>query len=339
VRWTLLPVAAFAEHARTWDALNAAGPCAPLLNSALVECTLRHYGDGGERLAVCGDPAAPVAMTVVRPVLRGWWQTAVPSPFAMGGLGLWLQRQDAVPLGEALHGLLRNLPGVASGIRAVLLDPRMLPRPAATPHLETTDTIAVAGLALHQSWPDYWASRGKNLRHSMRRAQERLARDGIRLELRTLEGVAAMGPAIQQHGALESAGWKAATHSAIQIDNALGRFVLELLIAFARDGRARVYQLLLDDRVVASDLCIWQGRTLVILKTAYDELCSDCSPGMLLKRLYFERLFESGQFDRIEFYGKLMDWHRRWTDEVRMLYSVVCDGSGVLRPLLAKLRR
>jgi hypothetical protein len=45
------------------------------------------------------------------------------------------------------------------------------------------------------------------------------------------------------------------------------------------------------------------------------------------------------QFDRIEFYGRLMDWHLRWTDEVRTLYHVVCHGSGLLRPLLGRLRR
>jgi hypothetical protein len=338
-RWTLLPAAAFAEHARQWDALNRAGPDAPLLNSALVESTLRHFGSGDERLAVCGDPDAPLALSLLRRAGHGWWQSAAPSPFAMGGLALWVQGRSAAPLDEMLPELLAQLPGLAPGVRVLQLDPRIVPRPADAPRLRTVDGIAIAGIDVRQSWPDYWACRGKNLRTNIKRTQARLAREGIEPGLRALSAVDDMWPAVEQHGALESAGWKTRTCSAIHIDNLLGRFFLGLLIRFACGGQARVYQLLLGDSVVASDLCVAQGRTLVILKIAYDELYKEYSPGMLLKRLYFERLFESGQFDRIEFYGRLMDWHLRWTDEVRTLYHVVCHGSGLLRPLLGRLRR
>jgi hypothetical protein len=34
------------------------------------------------------------------------------------------------------------------------------------------------------------------------------------------------------------------------------------------------------------------------------------------------RLFEEGRIRRIEFYGKVMEWHTRWTDEVRTMYHL-----------------
>jgi hypothetical protein len=34
------------------------------------------------------------------------------------------------------------------------------------------------------------------------------------------------------------------------------------------------------------------------------------------------RLFEDGRIRRIEFYGKVMEWHTRWTDEVRTMYHL-----------------
>jgi hypothetical protein len=34
------------------------------------------------------------------------------------------------------------------------------------------------------------------------------------------------------------------------------------------------------------------------------------------------RLFEDGRIRRIEFYGRVMEWHTRWTDEVRTMYHL-----------------
>jgi hypothetical protein len=48
----------------------------------------------------------------------------------------------------------------------------------------------------------------------------------------------------------------------------------------------------------------------------------------------FRGLFAEQSVRRIEFFGKLMDWHTRWTGEVRTLYHVNYYRSS----LLAKLR-
>ena len=37
---------------------------------------------------------------------------------------------------------------------------------------------------------------------------------------------------------------------------------------------------------------------------------------------YFKRIFDEGKIKQIEFYGKLMEWHTKWSDEVRTLYHV-----------------
>ena len=36
----------------------------------------------------------------------------------------------------------------------------------------------------------------------------------------------------------------------------------------------------------------------------------------------FGKLFEEGRIRKIEFYGRLMEWHTKWSDEVRSLYQV-----------------
>jgi hypothetical protein len=44
-------------------------------------------------------------------------------------------------------------------------------------------------------------------------------------------------------------------------------------------------------------------------------------------------LFGEGRFARIEFYGRVMEWHTRWTDQVRTLYHL----NHYRWPLLAQL--
>jgi hypothetical protein len=74
---------------------------------------------------------------------------------------------------------------------------------------------------------------------------------------------------------------------------------------------------------------------LAILKTTYDENYKSLSPASLLHQDAFRQVFDEGRVRRIEFYGKVMEWHTRWTDNARMLYHVNCDRW----PWLPRLRR
>ena len=128
---------------------------------------------------------------------------------------------------------------------------------------------------------------------------------------------------LADYGRLESAGWKADIGTAIHPDNGQGRFYQSVLESFCRRGAARMYRYWFNDRVVAMDLCIEGGDHLVILKTTYDESIKDgSSPAFLLRQDQFEQIFTEARFKAIEFYGKVMDWHLKWTGEVRTLFHV-----------------
>jgi hypothetical protein len=68
----------------------------------------------------------------------------------------------------------------------------------------------------------------------------------------------------------------------------------------------------------------------VILKTTYDESEKTSSPALLMRREYFPRVFDSREVDRIEFYGKVMDWHTKWSGEIRSLYHANLYRSSLL---------
>ena len=166
------------------------------------------------------------------------------------------------------------------------------------------------------------AARGKNLRHNMKRQRARLEKEGVKTRLEVLTAREDMEQAVTDYGLLESAGWKAAGNTAIAAGNVQGRFYRSMLEAFAAQGKARVYQYRFNERIVAMDLCIVGGGALIILKTTYDEAYKAVSPAFLMREQAFRQLFEKKEVDRIEFYGKVMEWHTRWTDEVRTMYHV-----------------
>ena len=148
-----------------------------------------------------------------------------------------------------------------------------------------------------------------------------------------------MAAAIAHYGQLESAGWKAQSGTAIHPDNAQGRFYRELLEHASLRGEAVVYQYLFDDRVVAMNLCLLSQGTLVVLKTTYDESIKTLSPAFLLREEELQDIYRQGQIKRIEYFGKVMEWHTKLTDKKRTLYHLTTYRWPFIKKLAEARRR
>lgn len=319
MKWRLYPVARFGALMPHWAALHAAGPAAPMLAPAFVAAVLAEYAPSGALLALCEEAGSTCAAAVLAPRGAGRWSTLQP---AQAPLGLWLQHPGA-DTGALLARLAAALPGFALQLGLTQCDPLLLPRPPDAGCLRSLDYIATARIAVAGSFDDYWNARGKNLRVNLRKQRKRLAADGVptRLELTTLAGQ--MAAAVADYGQLEGAGWKAREGTAVNAGDAQGRFYTSMLQAFAAQDGARVYRYWIGGRLSAMDICILERDTLVILKTAYDESqAGTLSPALLMREEVCRALFDEGRFARIEFYGRVMEWHTRWTDEVRTLYHL-----------------
>ena len=140
-----------------------------------------------------------------------------------------------------------------------------------------------------------------------------------------------MAPAIARYGELESAGWKAQTGTAIHPDNQQGRYYRALLEKASLRGEALVTQYLFDDRVVAMNLCLEREGTLIVLKTTYDESIQTCSPAFLLRESELQQIHAEGRIKRVEYFGRVMDWHTKLTDRKRGLYHLSQYRWSVLR--------
>jgi CelD/BcsL family acetyltransferase involved in cellulose biosynthesis len=319
--WKVIPAARFAEQATRWQQLHRQCGSHALLAAEFVEPLVAQMGTGRELLAWCEHRGQTVAMAIVAPCGRGSWATFQP---AQAPIGLWLQAlgQDIEQLGQ---GLMRALPGFALVLGVTQLDPAMLPRPADGACVGTMDYIDTARVPVTGAFDDYWNARGKNLRANLKKQRARLAKEGVVPRLEVWRDPKDVAAAVADYGRLESSGWKAAEGTAVRADNEQGRYYRAMLEAFCARGAGSIYRYYFGDQLVAMDLCVEDEDSIVVLKTAYDEsVPNSLSPTMLMREEACRQLFDGGRFARIEFYGRVMEWHLRWTEDVRTMYHVNC---------------
>ena len=317
--WRLLPAADFARHADLWRSCNAATTRTPLLEPEFVQALLDAFGTGRERLAIHHEGERITAMGIVAPQRRGVWSTFQPS---QAPVSLWMHPPD-VNLHGLLSSLLRALPGFPVMLGLTQRDPQLEQRPAGGSQLDTADYIRTARVSLAGSFDDYWSARGKNLRSNLKKQRAKLQKEGTQVRLEACRAPEQMAQAIADYGRLESAGWKAGRGTAVHPDNAQGRFYTQMLEAYARRGAACVYRYWFGEQLVATDLCIEGNGCVIVLKTTYDEsVPASLSPTLLMREECVQQLFHEQRFERLEFYGKVMEWHTRWTEEIRTMYHV-----------------
>jgi CelD/BcsL family acetyltransferase involved in cellulose biosynthesis len=335
MKWTLEPAQPFAPHAERWQRLNARNGDTPLLDPDFVAPLLTEWGLGREVVAVAGEPDDPAAMLLVTPAVRLGWATFQPSQAPIG----LLVRDPAFAPADLLRSLQAALPWSCVVFSLMQQDPDLTPRPADNGRLRTVDYIRTARIAVEGTFDDYWKARGRNLRKNLKRQRNGLARDGIATRLETLERPEDVADAIALYGRLESASWKASEGTAIHPDNDQGRYYRTMLESFCRRGEGRIYKYWYGDQLAAMDLCIHRHGVLIILKTTYDETIEGSSPAMLMRQEAFEQIFADGRFKRIEFYGRVMDWHTKWSDDIRTLFHANCARWAALWKVRRLLRR
>ncbi len=317
--WYLVSAACFAEHALTWRALHAACGAPVLLSVDFVAPLVEQMGSGAELLARCERNGKVVAMALVAPSGRASWSSFQPP---QAPLGLWLQLPDE-PLEPLLAGLLRALPGFPLVFSLTQMDPALALRPTDGGAIATLDYIDTARVTISGSFNDYWQARGKNLRANLKKQRARLQREGIATRLDVSRGPQDMARAVEDYSRLEQSGWKAGQGTAVQAANAQGRYYRAMLERLAARGGASVCRYYLGERLAAMDLCVEDAGCVVVLKTSYDESAADgLSPALLMREEATRRLYDEGRPGRIEFYGRVMEWHLRWTDEVRTMYHI-----------------
>ncbi len=314
-----------------WDRLNAEHGDLPFLAADVVNSALRILGNGQERLLVASRGSEVLALFLLTSVGKFQWQTFQPSQLP---LGAWVcTAQES--LVDMARSLLRGPLGFCLSVSITQVDPRIAAPQGEAPDLKQADYIDTGWIDIEGSFDDYWNARGKNLRQNMRKQRTKLAANGTHLKMQALRSHGDMAAAIARYGSLESAGWKAEKGTAIHPDNAQGRFYLEMMEHASLRGEAVIYQYLFDDKVVAMNLCLERKGVLIVLKTTYDESIQNFSPAFLLREEELQEFHRDGKLTRLEYFGRLMDWHTKWTDKKRTLYHLTVYRWPIVKKLAA----
>ena len=300
-----------------WDHLNAQRGDLPFLSADTLCAALTAFGGGHERLATAVFEGRIIAAFILFPEAKFRWSTFQPSQVP---LGAWVaERQLDLP--ELTRSLIRGPLGFCLALSVTQVDPLACQRPDAATDFRCDDYVDTAWVDISGNFDDYWAARGKNLRQNMRKQRSKLAADGVVTQMRVITECNDIGAALVRYGALESAGWKAAEGTAIHPDNAQGRFYLDLFEKAATRGEVVFYEYLLGAKTVAMNLCLLRHGQLVVLKTTYDESINKAlSPAFLLREEELQSFFTGGIVRRVEYFGKVMDWHTKLTQEKRCIY-------------------
>lgn len=328
--WQVVEPGEIAAHAAAWDSLVVHRRYPAFMRARFLEGAVGTFGCPRGKL-VLGRAADRLALgALVVPSGWGRWVTYQPSQLP---LGAWVMAAGC-RWEDVLPEVARALPGYVVSLSVTQQDPLFAERPDVNPRFEVLDYVPTGWIDVDGSYEDFWQSRGKNLRQNLRKQRRRLEEQGHRLEFNILESPEAVDAAFVDFARLESAGWKAAQGTAIAVDNAQGAFYRGVLADAAARGGAFAFRLALDGRPIAVDFGLRDPASVVILKTTYDETLKSSSPAQLLHEQAFELIFEQRLAPTIEFYGKVMEWHTRWTDQARVLYHV----NYFRMPLLQRLR-
>jgi len=328
--FSIHPANDVARLAKQWDKLNDSSFKSPLLTSRFLISALNIFGTGKEKLVCLGPSDAPDGMAVLIERKRGSWETFQPSQAPIG-FSLIAPNLD---VSVALSAMTRALPGFPIVVGLSQQDPELLPRPDDSSRIRSLDYIDTARIIVEGGFDSYWEQRGKNLKQNMRKARNKLEKASLTVRLDCITDPGKVREAIINYGNFESGGWKAKDGTAVNLNNDQGKFYLDLLETHCRAGHGRIYQLMFNDNIAAMDLCVDLNGVIVILKTTYDEAMAEYSPAMLMHQELFQSIFNAGEFKRIEFYGKVMDWHTRFTEDKRKMYHLNYYRWGWIKRLL-----
>jgi hypothetical protein len=315
--WRVTSCHSFEAHAEAWDACNRANGDLPFLESRFLMRCLEHFGTGRELLAVHGPAGNEDTLLLMSPSPNGTTSTFQPSQLP---LGAFVTSAPEALRESRLTGLFSAMPGFPLVIGLTQQDPMALVRPADAGSIETLDYASTGHVDVAGTFEAYWAGRGKNLRQNTAKQLRRLEASGTGATLEIVTRPDEVRQALAEYAALETSGWKQGVATAVDVTTAQGRFYIAMLEDYCSIGRGRIFKLRIGDRIAAMDLCIESRSTQVILKTSYDESFSAVSPATLLRFHSFQDTWSRGTISRIEFFGRKMEWHTRWTDEFRILY-------------------
>jgi CelD/BcsL family acetyltransferase involved in cellulose biosynthesis len=185
-----------------------------------------------------------------------------------------------------------------------------------------------------ESWD---RSNSRNLRGHLRQSEKRLRERGELSIVEHFSGTT-VGDAFDRFVSLEAAGYKASMSplAAISGDRKVLR---DAIVGHAERGEASVIELVIGERLAASQLGVIRDRRVHLIKVAYDETLASASPGAFLMAELLRRRSQDRRAEVIDCCVR-QPWHDRWHPALEdRVDGVICNPRTSAGLLLYAMRR
>jgi hypothetical protein len=163
---------------------------------------------------------------------------------------------------------------------------------------------------------------GSEVRRQLGRAQRKLAADlGVRFDLVATESSDLNSALLQQFIELESSGWKGEQGTSIKHRPGNAVYFQAIVERCSKAGFMRWYRLSAEGRIVAMCLGFQTHDTVRLVKSAYDEACSEYRPGHVLLREILDHCISDPSVNRCDNISS-PEWLDRWRPSREFFYEV-----------------
>lgn len=170
------------------------------------------------------------------------------------------------------------------------------------------------------NFADYRARLGPKFLRNLRRQERKLfTLPGVKLTF--LAGKAMTEEGLSRFMEVEASSWKVQQGSALCQGKALVSFYKALTRRLTDLGWLEWHFLEAEGKTIAANLAIRVNRSLVFLKTCYDEAYSSYSPGNFLFEKVFERAFNLKEVDELNLLTDY-SWNQNWQVKKRSFYNL-----------------
>ena len=339
-RWTFENIENFYKYKKTWLGLGREllGCDHPLIHTDYVEMIIKFFGPKDLCIALMGS-GGEEGIVLLQKKKIGIWESFFPTtgPFTFA----LIKNTAQGTADSSIKSLITALPGYTCMLAFYKLDSDYLTvRTSKTgKNIEYVKYINTIRIPVNTSFEEYWEARSKNLKRNITKKINKMNRDNIDWRFRILSTPEEIHNGVEEYGKLESSGWKADIGTAVNISNSKGQFYVEMLTLFANRKSARIFQLLFNQKVVASALTIQGDGMVVILKIAYDEIFKDYSPGMIMYYELHKHFFDASGVNSIEYYGKATQRMQQWAVDIREIYHLNYYRSPLIKQAIFGLRK
>ncbi len=336
MEWSSYPIGDYpGELWSDWQDLAVRHHAAnPMLDAEFVKCLVMHFGDVVRLRVLVGKYDNSVAiLALVESIGLGRWWVFRPS-----------QAQTALLVGSPTirvdwNRVLTALPGVCLKLDVLSLDPREHPLLLGySPLTQREDSARNICVDVDRTFSEYWEDRPRKLKQNIRRYRNRISEEFGQLKFVVASTPSDVAAATDRYGILESRGWKGKVGTALHPGNLQGKFYRSLMVTMAEHSRAFVFELYVDDILLATRLCLAGDAILVMLKTTYDESFRRYATGRLLLHDTLQYVFENDLAKVVDFYTNATDDQMDWATSFRSMSHASIYRSVTMRLIIRGLR-